>query len=39
AYSGKFNVRIPKTLHRQLAEQSEREGVSLNQYVLYKLSR
>ncbi|GAC43430.1 type II toxin-antitoxin system HicB family antitoxin, partial [Paenibacillus popilliae] len=31
AYSGKFNVRIPKTLHRQLAEQSEREGVSLNQ--------
>ncbi|WP_373871540.1 MULTISPECIES: toxin-antitoxin system HicB family antitoxin [Paenibacillus] len=27
------------TLHRQLAEQAEREGVSLNQYVLYKLSR
>lgn len=39
AYSGRFNVRLPKTLHRQLAEQAEREGVSLNQYVLYKLSR
>ncbi|WP_240967920.1 type II toxin-antitoxin system HicB family antitoxin [Paenibacillus aquistagni] len=38
-FSGKFNVRIPKTLHRQLAENAEREGVSLNQYVLYKLSR
>lgn len=39
AYSGKFNVRLPKTLHRQLAEQAAREGVSLNQYVVYKLSR
>ncbi|MEV2353616.1 toxin-antitoxin system HicB family antitoxin [Paenibacillus larvae] len=38
-YSGKFNVRIPKTLHRQLAENAEREGISLNQYVLYKLSK
>jgi len=32
-YSGKFLVRIPKALHRQLAEQAKREGVSLNQYV------
>jgi antitoxin HicB len=32
-YSGKFLVRIPKGLHRQLAEQAKREGVSLNQYV------
>ncbi|MEV2841092.1 toxin-antitoxin system HicB family antitoxin [Paenibacillus larvae] len=39
AYSGRFNVRIPKTLHRQLAENAEREGISLNQYVLYKLSK
>lgn len=37
-YSGKFNVRIPKTLHKHLAERAEAEGVSLNQYVLYKLS-
>ena len=32
-YSGRFLVRIPKGLHRQLAEQAKREGVSLNQYV------
>ncbi|QDM47246.1 toxin-antitoxin system HicB family antitoxin [Paenibacillus thiaminolyticus] len=34
-----MQVRSPKILHRQLAEQAEREGGSLNQYVLYKLSR
>jgi len=39
AYSGKFVVRIPKSLHRRLAIEAQREGVSLNQYVLYKLSR
>ena len=33
-YSGKFNLRLPKYLHRQLAHSAEREGVSLNQYVL-----
>lgn len=38
-YSGKFNVRVPKTLHKQLALEAEAEGVSLNQYVVYKLSR
>lgn len=32
-YSGKFVVRIPKGLHRQLAEEAKRQGVSLNQYV------
>ncbi len=33
AYSGKFNARLPKSLHQQVAEAAEREGVSLNQYV------
>lgn len=33
-YSGKFTLRIPKTLHRLLAQHADREGVSLNQYVL-----
>jgi predicted RNase H-like HicB family nuclease len=37
-YSGRFNVRLPKTLHRKLAMEAEKEGVSLNQYTLYKLS-
>ena len=38
-YSGKFVVRIPKTLHYKLTLEAEKEGVSLNQYALYKLSQ
>jgi antitoxin HicB len=30
-YSGKFVLRVPRRLHRQLAETAETEGVSLNQ--------
>ncbi len=38
-FSGKFIVRIPKSLHYKLSIEAEQEGVSLNQYALYKLSR
>lgn len=38
-YSGKFVLRIPKSLHRRLAIEAQKEGISLNQYALYKLSR
>ena len=38
-FSGKFVIRIPKSLHFQLAVEAEQEGISLNQYALYKLSR
>lgn len=38
-YSGQFKLRIPRSLHRTLAEHSKREGISLNQYCLYLLSR
>lgn len=38
-YSGKFVVRIPKTLHKQLSLEAMQEGISLNQYALYKLSK
>jgi predicted RNase H-like HicB family nuclease len=38
-YSGKFVLRLPKTLHARLALEAEQEGVSLNQYALYRLSR
>ena len=38
-FSGKFNVRIPRSLHRSLAEAAERQGISLNQYVVAVLSR
>ena len=37
-YSGKFNVRLPRSLHRRLAESAEREGASLNQHVVSLLS-
>jgi antitoxin HicB len=32
--SGKFLVRVPKTLHALLASRSKREGVSLNTLVV-----
>jgi RNA polymerase sigma-B factor len=32
-YSGRFLVRMPKTLHEQLANAAERERVSLNRFV------
>ncbi len=38
-FSGKFVVRLPKSLHARLAMEADREGVSLNQYALYKLSQ
>ena len=38
-YSGKLVLRIPRSLHKHLKEEAEIEGVSLNQYMLYKLSR
>lgn len=38
-YSGQFKLRIPKSLHRALAEHSKREGISMNQYCLYLLSK
>lgn len=37
-FSGKFLVRIPKSLHYRLTLEAEQEGISLNQYALYKLS-
>src|SRR5687768_10012154 len=36
--SGKFMVRIPKTLHTVLDVEAEQEGISLNQLALAKLS-
>lgn len=38
-YSGRFNLRLPRSLHRKLAEAAERDGVSLNSYVTEVLSR
>lgn len=38
-YSGQFKLRLPKSLHRKLAEHSKEEGVSMNQYCVYLLSK
>ena len=38
-YSGKLMLRIPKELHKTLAEAAKANGVSLNQYALYKLAK
>lgn len=37
-YSGKFIVRLPKSLHQRLVIEAEKEGVSLNQLALYKVA-
>jgi predicted RNase H-like HicB family nuclease len=37
-YSGRFVLRLPKTLHARLAMEAAKDGVSLNQYALYRLS-
>lgn len=39
SYSGQFKFRMPKSLHRQLAENAKREGISMNQYCLYLLTK
>jgi antitoxin HicB len=38
-YSGKFVLRVPKSLHHELVEQAERESVSLNTYCLNVLAK
>lgn len=38
AFSGKFNIRVPKSLHRDLVKLAEKESVSLNQCVTYLLT-
>lgn len=39
SYSGKLLLRMPKGLHKRLAEYAAEEGVSLNQYVNVLLSQ
>lgn len=38
-FSGKFTVRLPRSLHQALVDRAEREGVSLNLFVTNALSR
>ena len=38
-YSGRFVLRLPKILHQRLSIEAREEGVSLNQWALYKLAK
>ena len=38
-YSGRVTLRLPKSLHRALANAAEEEGVSLNQHLVTALVR
>ncbi len=38
-YSGKVNLRMPKSLHRDLVHRAQEEGVSLNQLIVTSLAR
>lgn len=38
SYSGRFNLRIGESLHRELAIRAAEDGMSLNQYVIRKLT-
>ena len=35
----RLTLRLPETLHQQLISVAEREGISLNQYIVYALTR
>ena len=37
-YSGKFLVRIPKSLHQEIAARAKKEAVSINQLATYFFS-
>ncbi len=38
-FSGQFKLRLPKSLHKTLSERSKAEGVSMNQYCVYLLTK
>jgi RNA polymerase sigma-B factor len=39
SHSGRLLLRMPKTLHAELAARSDADGVSLNQYIVSALAR
>ena len=38
-FSGRFVLRLPKTIHRAVAQAAERDGTSLNMYIATKLAQ
>lgn len=39
SFSGQLRLRMPKSLYKILSEQAKAESVSLNQFIVYQLSR
>lgn len=37
-YNGRITMRLPKSLHRKIAETAKNEGMSLNSYLIYLIS-
>jgi Uncharacterized protein encoded in hypervariable junctions of pilus gene clusters len=37
-YSGKLSLRLPKTMHKQIAKEAEKDGVSINNYICLTLA-
>jgi hypothetical protein len=35
----RLTLRLPETLHHQLSDAAKSEGISLNQYIVYALTR
>jgi len=38
-FKGRITVRVPKTMHKELIEEADEEGISLNQYLIYITSK
>lgn len=39
SYTGQLRMRMPKSLHRDLALRAQEEGVSMNQFCVYALQK
>ncbi len=37
-YNGRISLRIPKSLHRSIAESAKKEGISANQFISHLIS-
>jgi antitoxin HicB len=38
-FKGRITVRVPKTMHKELIEEANEEGISLNQYLIYVIGK
>lgn len=38
-FSGQFKLRMPKSLHKSLSVHAKQEGISMNQYCVYLLTK